>query len=107
MGDMSTFADKGLEGLAALNALQGEPRQARLLLAMADEVRKDAGMPERGGAAQWFWTRLEAQKTITLDHLDRDPELEAASTAGFDQILAHALDQLQSMKQQTAGAERS
>jgi predicted ATPase/class 3 adenylate cyclase len=106
MGDMSTFADKGLEGLAALNALQGEPRQARLLLAMADKVRKDAGIPGRGGAAQWFWTRLEAQETITLDDLDRDPELEAASTAGFDQILAHARDQLQSMKQQLGGSER-
>jgi hypothetical protein len=95
---MASLANRSLEGLAALYALRGEPREAALLLAMADEIRQEVGLPGPSEGAELLWRKLETERALNLADLDSQAEPDAPTRIGLDGILAHALDRLKNLE---------
>lgn len=65
---------------------------------MADEVRKDLGIPQRGVGAELLWKRLEAERALNPADLDREAEPETPTRIGLDAIVAHALDRVNHLR---------
>lgn len=98
MGDMSAF-ERGLQGLAALYALHGESREAARLLAMANSVRQHLRTPQRTQTAELLWQKLAAQGVVSPEDLEPEEASGDCSEVTLDEMISHALDRAQSLKQ--------